>query len=46
MFLKNELTLQELGSHAYQIFKKLATVEKIPEKDKFLVDVQMIDAFG
>jgi S-adenosylmethionine hydrolase len=46
MFLKGELTIQELGSHAYQTFKKFAKVDKVPEKDQFRVDVQMIDAYG
>jgi hypothetical protein len=33
MFLKSELNLQELPSHAYQTFKKLARLEKTPKKD-------------
>jgi hypothetical protein len=33
MFLKGELTVQELGSHGYQTFKKYVKTEKVPEKE-------------
>jgi hypothetical protein len=39
MFLKGELTIQELESHGYQTFKKFVKVDQVPDKSQFKVEV-------
>lgn len=39
MFLKAEISLEQLESHGYQTFKKFVKTVKVPEKDQFRVDV-------